>query len=92
MPNKKNNFLDILFINQKELAEDQKKVFCKILNFYNIPENLFTFPEKPKFEHNTHLRSGGINEWKNELEEDQIKILNNNIPEKWFKDYAWDLN
>lgn len=92
VPNKKNNFLDILFINQKELAEDQKKVFCKILNFYNIPENLFTFPEKPKFEHNTHLRSGGINEWKNELEEDQIKILNNNIPEKWFKDYAWDLN
>ena len=63
--NKTEQGIDILFCKQEELAQDQDRFFARILEFFEVPANHFSPPEKPKVGQ-VHFRSGGTNEWKDE--------------------------
>jgi hypothetical protein len=72
------------------LAQDPKRYFQQILTFFNLPENKFTYPQKPTFKPKTHLRKGKIDEWKDVLNNEQIQKINNLIPEEWFERFNWE--
>ena len=71
------------------MQSTMKKYFQEILSFFEIPEEKFIYPQKPKFKSNTHLRKGSTNEWKEILNVRQIKKINNAIPDDWFDRFNW---
>jgi len=82
---------EVLFCQQNTLAQNPKKYFEDILSFYGIPENKFKYPSNPKFKGKSFsLRSGQTDEWKKVLKTEQIKKIENLIPESWFQQFNWD--
>lgn len=80
---------EIHFSRFEVLANDQKKYFQEILSFYDLPKDKFTYPQKPEFKSNTHLRKGLTDEWRQVLSRDQIQKINELIPEAWFERFNW---
>ena len=80
---------EIFFSKFEDLVTNPKKYFQDILSFFEIPEEKFIYPQKPKFKSNTHLRKGSTNEWKEILNVRQIKKINNAIPDDWFDRFNW---
>lgn len=80
---------EIFFSKFEDLVTNPKKYFQDILSFFEIPEEKFIYPQKPKFKSNTHLRKGSTSEWKEVLNVRQIKKVNNAIPDDWFDRFNW---
>ena len=79
----------IHFSRFEVLARDPKRYFQEILSFYDLPEDKFTFPQKPEFNPKTHLRKGSTDEWKDVLSEKQVQKINNLILDEWFERFNW---
>ena len=80
---------EIHFSRFEVLARDPKRYFQEILSFFELPENKFTYPQKPEFKPKTNLRKGSTDEWKQVLSRDQIQKINELIPEAWFERFNW---
>jgi len=79
----------IHFSRFEVLARDPKRYFQEILSFYDLPEDKFTFPQKPEFNPKTNLRKGSTDEWKDVLSENQVQKINNLILDEWFERFNW---
>ena len=60
-----------------------------VFSFFEIPDEKFIYPQKPKFKKNTHLRKGSTDEWKDVLSEKQVQKINELIPDEWFERFNW---
>ena len=80
---------EILFMNYELLSDNPNKYFNKILDFYSIPYKNFSYPQKPAFQHSTHMRKGQKDEWKEILNSNQKKQINDHITDKMFNIFNW---
>ena len=71
------------------LVKDSKRYFREILSFFDLPEDKFTYPQKPKFDPKTHMRKGSTDEWRELLSNKQIQKINEVLPEEWFELFNW---
>ena len=80
---------EIKFSKFEVLAHDPKKYFQEILFFFQLPENRFVYPQKPKFKPKTNLRKGSTEEWRNVLNNKQVQKIHELIPDEWFERFNW---
>ena len=71
------------------LVKDSKRFFDEILSFYDLPQDKFTYPQKPKFKPLTHSRKGSTDEWREVLNKEQVKKITEAIPGAWFERFNW---
>ena len=80
---------EIHFSRHEVLAQNPKRYFQEILRFYGLPEENFSYPQKPEFKSGTHKRKGATNEWKQILSKEQVQHIDELIPDEWFERFNW---
>lgn len=82
----------ILFTRYEDLVENPENYFETIVEFYGIKKSRFKFPERPKFNENTHNRKGEIDEWRSVFTPEQAEKACSMIPENIYIFFNWPPN
>ena len=78
----------LLTTHEDLVKEGEDKIFNNILDFYNIPYELFIKKSIPK-NMSSHFRKGCTDTWKNDLTHEQQNQVTSMIPNKWKEYFSW---
>ena len=92
----------ILLLSFEALVQDEKAFIQKILDFYAIPTERFTYPFSASQRNGSWfgntpdiyspyytLRCGRTDEWRDVLTSAQIQKTSQLIPASWFERFGW---
>lgn len=81
--------LKILFTTYDELVQNELDFYQKILKFYSIPPQNFTF-NPPVKEQMNNFRKGDPNEWRQVFTEKQKQKIATIVPDKLLQRFNWE--
>lgn len=93
--------LQILFTQHRELKEEPRRLFKKVLDFYHLSIKDFHLPEtttegsimtqSPALNSpHIHFRRGETNEWQGVFSSAQKQKMRNMMPDHFFERFGWD--
>lgn len=86
----KPNGFKVLITTYDQFKENERNFYAKILDFYNIPREQFTFIHM-RLDMDVHFRSGDQNEWRTVYTPAQLSKINK-ISRSLLEKFNWQLN